>query len=101
MATQNISGRIMTRIDTAARWTSINPVLLAGELGIESDTHRIKAGDGTTARTSLPYLSMPADVTVSILPTGSSTWIEVDTDNMVVGGTQPTDQNSIWMEVKK
>ena len=101
MATQNISGRIMTRIDTAARWTSINPVLLAGELGIETDTHRIKAGDGTTAWTSLPYLSMPADVTVSILPTGSSTWIEVDTDNMVVGGTQPTDQNSIWMEVKK
>lgn len=22
-------------------------------------------------------------------------------DNMVVGGTQPTDKNSIWMEVKK
>lgn len=100
MATQNISGRIMTRIDTAVRWTSINPVLLAGELGIESDTHRIKAGDGATAWTSLPYLSMPADVTVSILPTGSSTWIEVDMDNMVVGGTQPTDQNAIWMEVK-
>ncbi|WP_367997022.1 hypothetical protein [uncultured Acidaminococcus sp.] len=74
---------------------------MAGELGIESDTHRIKAGDGKTAWTSLPYLSMPADVTVSILPTGSSTWIEVDMDNMVVGGTQPTDQNSIWMEVKK
>lgn len=101
MATQKISGRIMTRIDTAAKWTSINPVLLAGELGIESDTHRIKAGDGKTAWTGLPYLSMPADVTVSILPTGSSTWIEVDMDNMVVGGTQPTDQNSIWMEVKK
>lgn len=101
MATQKISGRIMTRIDTAARWTSINPVLLAGELGIESDTHRIKAGDGKTAWTSLPYLSIPADVTVSILPSGSSTWIEVDMDNMVVGGTQPTDQNSIWMEVKK
>lgn len=100
MATQTISGKVQTRIDTAANWTSVNPVLLAGELGIESDTHRIKAGDGSTAWTSLPYLRTPSDVTVSILPSGSETWIEVPTEDMVVGSTTPTDQNTIWMEVK-
>ena len=43
------------RRDTAANWTSANPTLLAGEIGIESDTNKIKIGDGSTAWTSLAY----------------------------------------------
>lgn len=43
------------RRDTAANWTSANPTLLAGEIGIESDTDKIKIGDGSTAWTSLAY----------------------------------------------
>ena len=43
------------RRDTAANWTSANPTLLAGEIGIESDTNKIKIGDGRTAWTSLAY----------------------------------------------
>ena len=43
------------RRDTAANWTSANPTLLAGEIGIESDTNKIKIGDGSTAWTSLGY----------------------------------------------
>lgn len=50
MATQ-----IKLRRDTAANWTSINPVLALGEPGIEIDTRKIKYGDGTTAWTSLAY----------------------------------------------
>jgi len=38
--------RIQLRRDTAANWTSANPVLLAGELGIETDTLKIKIGNG-------------------------------------------------------
>ena len=34
------------RRDTAANWTSANPTLLAGEIGIESDTNKIKLGTG-------------------------------------------------------
>jgi hypothetical protein len=45
------------RRDTAADWTSVNPVLYAGQLGIETDSGKIKLGDGSTAWTSLPYLS--------------------------------------------
>ena len=43
------------RRDTAANWTAANPTLLAGEIGIESDTSKIKIGDGTTAWASLAY----------------------------------------------
>ena len=40
---------------TAAQFTSANPTLADGVLGIETDTGSIKIGDGTTAWTSLPY----------------------------------------------
>jgi len=51
----------MTRIpfqlahDTAALWTSNNPTLAAGEAGVETDTHKIKVGDGSTTWSSLAY----------------------------------------------
>lgn len=47
--------RIQTRRGTAAQWTSANPVLAAGEQGYETDTGKIKVGDGTTAWSALPY----------------------------------------------
>ena len=56
MAEKTINARIRCKIDTAENWKTNNPVLLVGELGIESDTKLIKVGDGTTSWTSLPYL---------------------------------------------
>jgi len=47
--------KMAQRRDTAANWTSANPTLLAGEIGIESDTSKIKLGTGSTAWTSLSY----------------------------------------------
>jgi hypothetical protein len=49
--------RIELRRDTAANWTSNNPVLLAGEPGFETDTGKEKRGDGLTAWTSLAYMT--------------------------------------------
>lgn len=46
---------IKLRRDTAANWTISNPILAAGEPGLETDTLRIKYGDGSTAWTSLSY----------------------------------------------
>jgi hypothetical protein len=42
---------------TAAAWTTANPTLAAGKPGFETDTGKLKIGDGTTAWTSLPYTS--------------------------------------------
>ena len=50
-----VSVRLQLRADTAANWTSANPTLLANELGRETDTGKIKIGDGTTAWSSLAY----------------------------------------------
>jgi hypothetical protein len=46
---------IRLRRGTAAQWTSANPILAAGEMGLESDTQRSKFGDGTSTWTALPY----------------------------------------------
>lgn len=47
--------RFRIRRDTAANWTSVNPTLALGEPGLETDTRRVKYGDGSTAWTSLGY----------------------------------------------
>ena len=47
---------IQIRRDTASNWTSANPILALGEMGAETDTSKIKIGDGVTAWTSVPYL---------------------------------------------
>lgn len=46
---------IKLRRGTASQWTTANPVLDAGEMGIETDTNRSKFGDGATAWNSLTY----------------------------------------------
>jgi hypothetical protein len=46
---------IQLRRGTLAAWTSANPVLAAGEPGFESDTNKLKFGDGSTAYLSLAY----------------------------------------------
>ena len=40
--------RMQQRQDTSANWSSANPVLLAGEIGYETDTKKYKVGDGST-----------------------------------------------------
>lgn len=61
------------RRDTAANWTSANPILLAGEIGLESDTGYWKVGDGTTAWTSLAYVpGLGSEIPVSRLQDGTA-----------------------------
>jgi hypothetical protein len=47
--------RIKLRRDTAANWTTANPILAAGEPGLESDTGKIKYGDGVTRWNALEH----------------------------------------------
>lgn len=71
--------KILFRRDTSANWTSANPVLSGGEIGLETNTNKIKLGDGTTAWTSLPYfygtldnsnLNDLGDILITSLQTG-------------------------------
>jgi hypothetical protein len=47
--------QIQFRNDTAANWTSANPILAVGELGLETNTGFFKIGNGSTAWNSLAY----------------------------------------------
>jgi hypothetical protein len=47
--------QIQLRRDQAADWTSANPILAEGEIGLELDTVKYKIGDGSTAWNSLSY----------------------------------------------
>ena len=49
--------QIQFRRGTASQWTTANPTLAQGEMGLETDTNKIKIGDGSTAWTSLAYFS--------------------------------------------
>lgn len=49
--------QIKLRRDTAANFTSKNPVLGIGEPAYETDTKKLKIGDGTTAYNSLDYFA--------------------------------------------
>ena len=47
--------KIQLRRDTAANWSSNNPILAEGEIGVELDTNRMKVGNGSTYWNDLPY----------------------------------------------
>ena len=47
--------RIQLRRDTAANWVSNNPILLSGELGIETDTLKFKIGNGSRWNATTSY----------------------------------------------
>ena len=49
--------RIKIRHDTSTNWANINPILALGEIGFESDTNKLKVGNGTSAWNSLDYIA--------------------------------------------
>jgi hypothetical protein len=57
---------IKLRRGTASQWTSANPVLAAGEIGLETDTLRTKYGNGTSTWTALSYSVADASGTSSV-----------------------------------
>jgi hypothetical protein len=61
---------IKLRRDTEANWASVNPTLASGEPGLETDTLKIKYGNGSTAWNSLSYAGGGGSIS---LPIASST----------------------------
>lgn len=58
MADTLLNAKVLQRIDTLANWTSKNPILRKGEIGIISDTNEIRIGDGSTKFTNLKGTSI-------------------------------------------
>ena len=80
--------RIQLRRDTADNWASENPVLRAGEVGIETDTLKFKIGNGTS---TWSQITSYANVTPSSLTSSLSDYI-LAADQGTPGG--PAELNS-------
>lgn len=66
------TARIRIRRDTAAAFTSANPVLALGEIAYETDTKRLKVGNGASVWTALAYAA-ESPVNLIVQGTGSMT----------------------------
>jgi hypothetical protein len=92
--------KIQIRRDQSDRWSSINPLLADGEMGVELDTLKIKIGDGSRNWDALPYVAgegavglVPGDnVTELVNDAGYLTESEVNNllqGNLPDGGENP------------
>jgi hypothetical protein len=55
--------QIQLRRGDSADWTSVNPILAEGEVGVELDTLKLKVGNGVDDWTTLPYFGSAGTVT--------------------------------------
>ena len=55
-----MANTIQHKRGTAADWTSADPTLAAGQIGVETDTGKFKFGDGSTAWSALGYFETAA-----------------------------------------
>jgi hypothetical protein len=111
---------IQNRRGTAAQWTTANPVLSVGELGLETDTLKIKFGNGTNTWTALSYAAQTdisgkantvhthttADITdmtaigdslaTAATAAAARTAIGAGTSDLVIGSTGTTAKAGNW-----
>jgi hypothetical protein len=66
--------KFQLRRDTYANWSNSDPVLFTGEPAIETDTHKMKIGDGATHYLLLPYVSGGNDRDSGTAPAPSYTF---------------------------
>jgi hypothetical protein len=58
--------QLQLRRGSAAQWTAANTLLAQGELGLETDTGKLKIGDGSTVWTSLAYYTAGSAAVTSV-----------------------------------
>ena len=69
--------KIQLRRDTASNWATNNPTPVSGEPCFETDTGKLKIGDGVTAYNNLPYQGDSG--------TTPTNMVTVDTDQTITG----------------
>ena len=83
---------IQVRRDTAANWTSTNPTLASGELGLETDTDKLKVGDGSTAWATLEYAKVGT----------ADNALKLDGRKLYVSSTEPASgmvTGELWIKI--
>ena len=80
MTERVIIRRILNKIEPAAKWIQLNPVLGQGEFGIVEETREFKIGDGQTPWNSLSPGGLQG-------PPGPAGFISEDENNRLRYGT--------------
>ena len=80
-----IDGYIQLKHGTSTEWSTENPVLLAWELGLETDTRKCKIGDGITPWNLLDY-AFPSGYTLPIASSNELGGIKVGTNLSIDSG---------------
>jgi hypothetical protein len=69
-----LATKIQIRRDTASNWSNNNPILSSGEFGYETDTSKIKVGNGSSTWNNLDYVSgSTAELTAELQDFGIKT----------------------------
>lgn len=77
MANTTLGVKIQIRNDTKNNWTTQNPVLLKGEMGVETDTRKFKFGDGVSDWKTLEYASATGAIIMNKAPTPTDSGYDV------------------------
>lgn len=87
-----VLAQMQSRRGTAADWSSANPVLAAGEIGLETDTGKTKMGNGGTTWNLLSYWPSATgdltvnDLTVNNIAGADAVLDDITADTLTVGG---------------
>ena len=84
MAEKTLKTRLVLRHDTAENWTKENPVLLEGEVGVETNTSKLKIGDGTSHWETLKYSGADENDILKVINNNRNSYTEL---NLTVGQT--------------
>lgn len=70
--------RFQLRHGTSESWTTSNPILLEGEVGVETDTNKLKIGDGKTAWKDLKYSGADENDILKVIDDNRGTHTELE-----------------------
>ena len=88
-----VQTQIQVRRGTAATWTSTNPTLAAGEIGFETDTGKMKIGDGASVWTGLNYIGAANSIAyVYVATAGQTTFSGADSNSLTLAYTVGAEQ---------
>lgn len=105
MGNKTLNIRIQLRNDTAENWTSKNPTLLKGEMGVEIDTGKTKIGDGVKTWRELTYSGVDEDTIKGIIDSNRGNITVVSTtesagkeDSVILAGIEGKKDDKVIIE---
>lgn len=102
--TLNIKNLVL-RNDTSENWSTANPVLQLGEIGIDTTENKIKIGDGSTPWNDLDFSSSKGAELKTAAPTAAddeydigTIWVNTDTDLAYICYDNTAD-TAVWKQI--